>query len=180
MLPMVLAVVYSILSSLIVALTVVPLMAFFLLKKTKQQSPKSSRRYITILKWALSHKFIILFTSFLLFAGSIAAYVLLPKANIKSEDDTMLSINMTFPTKSDAESRKEQAFDFEKKVLSNNDVTDVMLRVGSNPEDAQWGATTKNNLATIYVTFKKGSDIDQYIEELKKNKKLLNQPNLSM
>ena len=37
MLPMVLAVVYSILSSLIVALTVVPLMAFLLLKKTKRR-----------------------------------------------------------------------------------------------------------------------------------------------
>ncbi|KFM99593.1 acrB/AcrD/AcrF family protein [Bacillus clarus] len=37
MLPMVLAVVYSILSSLVVALTVVPLMAFLLLKKTKHR-----------------------------------------------------------------------------------------------------------------------------------------------
>ncbi|PDM38115.1 hypothetical protein CMV37_07730 [Bacillus cereus] len=38
MLPMVLAVVYSILSSLIVALTVVPLMAFLLLKKQNTKS----------------------------------------------------------------------------------------------------------------------------------------------
>ncbi|MGQ0453764.1 efflux RND transporter permease subunit, partial [Bacillus sp. SS-TM] len=95
MLPMVLAVVYSILSSLIVALTVVPLMAFLLLKKTKHRKPSSSSRYVATLKWALSHKFIILLTAFLLFVGSIAAYILLPKANIKSEDDTMLSINMT-------------------------------------------------------------------------------------
>ena len=95
MLPMVLAVVYSILSSLIVALTVVPLMAFYY-SKNKTQKPSSSPRYVATLKWALSHKFII--HSFLfIIRGSIAAYVLLPKANIKSEDDTMLSINMTFP-----------------------------------------------------------------------------------
>ncbi|MDM5187174.1 efflux RND transporter permease subunit [Bacillus sp. DX4.1] len=168
MLPMVLAVVYSILSSLLVALTVVPLMAFLLLKKTKQRSPRSSTRYIAILKWALSHKFIILFTSFLLFAGSITAYVLLPKANIKSDDDTMLNISMTFPTNYDTETKKQQAFDFEKKLLSNSDVTDVSLRIGSSAEDAQWGQTTKNNLATIFVAFKKGTDIDQYIEKLKK------------
>ncbi|MEY8350314.1 efflux RND transporter permease subunit [Bacillus cereus] len=168
MLPMVLAVVYSILSSLVVALTVVPLMAFLLLKKTKQRSPQSSRKYIATLKWALSHKFIILFSSFLLFAGSIAAYILLPKANIKAEDDTMLSINMTFPTNYDLESRKQKAFDFEKKLLANSDITDVMLRMGSSAEDAQFGFTTKNNLASIFVTFKKGSDIDQYIKTLKK------------
>lgn len=64
MLPMVLAVVYSILSSLIVALTVVPLMAFLLLKKIKHKKPSSSPRYVATLKWALSHKFIILLTSF--------------------------------------------------------------------------------------------------------------------
>lgn len=64
MLPMVLAVVYSILSSLIVALTVVPLMAFLLLKKTKHKKPSSSPRYVATLKWALSHKFIILLTAF--------------------------------------------------------------------------------------------------------------------
>lgn len=114
MLPMVLAVVYSILSSLVVALTVVPLMAFLLLRKTRQRTPKPSRKYTATLKWALSHKFIILFSSFLLFAGSIAAYILLPKANIKSEDDTMLSIQMTFPANYDFESRKQTAFDFEK------------------------------------------------------------------
>ncbi|PQZ51005.1 multidrug transporter AcrB [Bacillus sp. MYb209] len=168
MLPMVLAVVYSILSSLVVALTVVPLMAFLLLKKTKRRNSHSSPRYVATLKWALSHKFIILLTSFLLFAGSIAAYILLPKANIKSEDDTMLSVNMTFPTDYDPEAKKQKAFDFEKKLLSNSDVTDVILRMGSSAEDAQWGQTTKNNLATIFVVFKKGSDIDQYIKELKK------------
>ncbi|MBY0037486.1 efflux RND transporter permease subunit [Bacillus cereus] len=171
MLPMVLAVVYSILSSLIVALTVVPLMAFLLLKKTKHRKPSSSSRYVATLKWALSHKFIILLTSFLLFAGSIAAYILLPKANIKSEDDTMLSINMTFPADYNAESQKQKAFDFEKKLLSNSDITDVILRMGSSAEDAQWGQTTKNNLASIFVVFKKGSDIDQYIKELKKENK---------
>ena len=71
-------------------------MAFYY-SKTKHKKPSYSPRYVATLKWSLSHKFIILLTSFLLFAGSIAAYVLLPKANIKSEDDTMLSINMTFP-----------------------------------------------------------------------------------
>ncbi|WP_242144967.1 MULTISPECIES: efflux RND transporter permease subunit [unclassified Bacillus cereus group] len=168
MLPMVLAVVYSILSSLVVALTVVPLMAFLLLRKTRQRTSRPSRKYTATLKWALSHKFIILFSSFLLFVASIAAYIILPKANIKSEDDTMLSINMTFPTSYDEESKKQKAFDFEKKLLSNRDVQDTFLRIGSSAEDAQWGQTTKNNLASIFITFKKGTDIDQYIKQLKK------------
>ena len=34
---------------------------------------------------------------------------------------------------------KTKAFDFEKKLLSNSDITDVILRMGSSAEDAQWG-----------------------------------------
>ncbi len=44
----------------------------------------------------------------------------------------------------------------------------LFLRIGSSAEDAQWGQTTKNNLASIFITFKKGTDIDQYIKQLKK------------
>lgn len=40
--------------------------------------------------------------------------------------------------------------------------------MGSSAEDAQFGFTTKNNLASIAVVFKKGTDIDQYIKKLKK------------
>ncbi|MCP1122425.1 efflux RND transporter permease subunit [Bacillus sp. 3103sda1] len=171
MLPMVLAVVYSILSSLVVALTVVPLMAFLLLKKTRHEERKETKRYTAILKWSLSHKFIILLTSFLLFVGSIVAYIVLPKANIKSDDNTMLSINMTFPANYDLEKGKQQAFELEKKLLADTQVQDVTLRMGSASEDAQWGQTTKNNLASIYVGFKKGIDLDAYINKLKKEQK---------
>ncbi len=83
----------------------------------------------------------------------------------------MLSVNMTFPADYNSESQKQKAFDFEKKLLSNPDVTDVILRMGSSAEDAQWGQTTKNNLASIFVVFKKGSNIDQYIKDLKKDHK---------
>lgn len=168
MLPMVLAVVYSILSSLVVALTVVPLMAFLLLKKTRHEERKETKRYTAILKWSLSHKFIILLTSSLLFVGSIVAYIVLPKANIKSDDNTMLSINMTFPANYDLEKGKQQAFELEKKLLADTQVQDVTLRMGSASEDAQWGQTTKNNLASIYVGFKKGIDLDAYINKLRK------------
>lgn len=168
MLPMVLAVVYSILSSLLVALTVVPLMAFLLLRKTKHTEQKETKRYTAILRWSLSHKFIILLTAFLLFVGSIAAYILLPKANIKSDDNTMLSINMTFPANYDLEKGRQQAFELEKKLLADSRVKDVTLRMGSASEDAQWGQTTKNNLASIFVGFKKGIDLETYINKLKK------------
>ena len=76
----------------------------------------------------------------------------------------MLSVNMTFPTDYDSEAKKQKAFDFEKKLLSNSDVTDVILRMGSSAEDAQWGQTTKNNLANIFVVVKKGYNMTNILK----------------
>ncbi len=62
----------------------------------------------------------------------------------------MLSINMTFPADYAPETQKQKAFDFEKKLLSNSDVTDVILRMGSSAEDAQWGQNDQKIISQVY------------------------------
>jgi hydrophobic/amphiphilic exporter-1 (mainly G- bacteria), HAE1 family len=167
MLPMMLAVVYSILSSLLVALTVVPLMSFWLLKKTKHKEAQPSKRYQSILHWALSHKFIVLLVSFLLFVGSITAYVMLPKANVEADDESMVSIVMTFPADYDLKKAEDQAKDFEQLLLKQDKAKEVMFRMGAASEDARWGQVTKDNEATFLLMFGKGVDIDHFIENMK-------------
>jgi hydrophobic/amphiphilic exporter-1 (mainly G- bacteria), HAE1 family len=167
MLPMVLAVVYSILSSLLVAFTVVPLMSFWLLKKTKHKEAKPSKRYLSVLQWALSHKIIVLLVSFLLFVGSITAYVMLPKANVEADDESMVNIVMTFPADYDLKKAEEQAKDFEQMLLEQAKAKEVMFRMGAASEDARWGQATKDNEATFLVMFGKGVDIDGFIEKMK-------------
>ena len=77
LLPFALTVTYSLLSSLLVALTVVPLMSAGLLKNAKLPKHRTPKRYISLLRWSLNHKWVILLTSALLFIGSIGAYFII-------------------------------------------------------------------------------------------------------
>ena len=58
LLPFALTITYALLSSLLVALIVVPLMSSRLLQKGKLPSYKKPERYIQILNWCLSHKWV--------------------------------------------------------------------------------------------------------------------------
>lgn len=171
MLPMVLAVVYSILASLLVALTVVPLMSFVLLKNVKQTEEKPATRYVSILKWSLSHKFIVILLSFLIFAGSIAAYASIPQTNAESEDQSNISIMLTFPADYDLEKAKEQAVGYEALLMEQDKTKDVFFRMGSTTEDARWGQASSSNEAMFYVAFEKGQNIDKFIEDMKEHNK---------
>ncbi|WP_110113841.1 efflux RND transporter permease subunit [Bacillus sp. CGMCC 1.16541] len=179
-LPMVLAVVYSILASLLVALTVVPLMSYLLLKNVTHKEPAPSKRYVALLQWSLSHKLIVLGVSFLLFVGSIAAYVVLPKANISSEEESMVEITMSFPADYDSEKAEETAIQLEKKLLEEDKLKELLVRMGSASEDAAWGDVSKSNEASIFVMFEKGKDTDAFIEELKKAEKEYKPADLSV
>ncbi|MBD1383391.1 efflux RND transporter permease subunit [Metabacillus arenae] len=169
--PLVLAVVYSILGSLLVALTVVPLMSFVLLKKIKQKETRAPRKYLSILGWSLNHKWIILVASFLIFVGSIFAFAAIPQANVNSEDESYLNVVMSFPADYDPVLAKEKAAELEKQLITEDKVIDTFFRMGTATEDAKYGTAAKGNEATIGMIFEKGKNVKEFIEKLKKDSK---------
>ena len=96
LLPFALTITYALLSSLLVALIVVPLMSSGLLKKGKLPSYKKPERYIQILNWCLSHKWVPLVLSFLIFVGAIGMYFVMPKGTEEAADKDV-SITMVYP-----------------------------------------------------------------------------------
>ncbi|MGM0837777.1 MAG: efflux RND transporter permease subunit [Bacillota bacterium] len=166
-LPMILAVVYSIMASLLVALTVVPMLSFMLLKKVKQQEEKPALRYKKVLQWSLSHKFIVLAASFVIFLSSIGGYFLIPQSNVESEVESAVSVNLTFPKDMDPELARENALLFEKELLKEEKADQVLLRMGMAREDAEFGQVTQSNVAAFFVMFEKGKDVDAFIEKTK-------------
>ncbi|MBO9600470.1 MAG: efflux RND transporter permease subunit, partial [Cohnella sp.] len=72
--PFALTVAFALLSSLLVALTVVPLMAWALMKNAKLKEPRESAMslgYKRVLRWSLGHKATVLILATLLFVGSL-------------------------------------------------------------------------------------------------------------
>jgi hydrophobic/amphiphilic exporter-1 (mainly G- bacteria), HAE1 family len=73
-LPFALTVVFSLLASLLVAITIVPILAKFAFKKVppEEKEGKLQRGYAKAIAWSLNHKIKILILSFILLFGSFA------------------------------------------------------------------------------------------------------------
>ncbi|MBS2968199.1 efflux RND transporter permease subunit [Metabacillus sp. KIGAM252] len=168
---LVLAVVYSILASLLVALTVVPLMSYGLLKNIKPKKASPARRYIAALTWALNHKWVVAGFSLLLFIGSITAYAAIPQTNVKSEDESFVTVTMAFPANYDLNKAKNQAKEVEALLMKEEKLDDLYMNMGTDRASAQWGQATKENEATFQLGFKEGKNTDEFIERVKKLEK---------
>ncbi|MFC7372802.1 efflux RND transporter permease subunit [Fictibacillus iocasae] len=166
-LPFALTVVYSLLASLLVALTVVPLMSYRMLKNVKPHTPKPPVRYLKILAWSLNHKFIVCVLSFLLFAGSIGLYMALPAGTLASADETIVQLQMEYPEDTSFEDVKSGAFKMEKEIMAQKDVASNYSQVGTSSEMAQWGQAQSNNVVTLVAKMKKGADTEAFVEHIK-------------
>ncbi|WP_147355680.1 efflux RND transporter permease subunit [Cohnella faecalis] len=79
LLPFALTVTYALLSSLIVALTVIPAKLSRVLKNSKIKEHLPSKRFTSFLEWNLRFKWLPILIAFLLLLGSVGTYFSLPK-----------------------------------------------------------------------------------------------------
>ena len=92
--------VLAILTSLVVARLLTPMMAAYLLKPTKEREQQDGwimRRYMAAMRWCLTHRHLTAIASVILFAGSIALVPLLPTAFVPPADRGQTQINLELP-----------------------------------------------------------------------------------
>ncbi|MGL4521727.1 MAG: efflux RND transporter permease subunit, partial [Bacilli bacterium] len=90
-LPFALTVTYSLLASLLVSLTLVPLLSYTMLKRAKPHHDSLANPTKKIVRWSLKRKGVILTLSALLFVGSIAGYIAMPKGAVDSGNSEFIS-----------------------------------------------------------------------------------------
>lgn len=96
LLPFALTITYALLSSLLVALVVVPLMSSRMLKQGKMPVYKKPKRYMKILDWSLRHKWVPLLLSLFIFIGAVGMYAVMPKGTADASDNDV-SISVVYP-----------------------------------------------------------------------------------
>ena len=106
LLPFALTVTYSLLASLLVALTVVPLMSAGLLKNTKLPEHKPAVRFPKMVTWSLNHKWIVFSISILLLHGSIATYFVIPKGAVDNSSADYVVATLSYPNDTPIEDSK--------------------------------------------------------------------------
>ncbi|MDQ1002983.1 multidrug efflux pump subunit AcrB [Neobacillus niacini] len=170
LLPFALTVTYSLLASLLVALTVVPLMSAGLLKNTKLPEHKPAVRFPKAVQWSLNHKWIVFTISFLLFAGSIGAYFAVPKGAVDNSTADFVTATLKYPNETPFETVKEKAIELENSITEMDEVEYVFNQVGSSADSAQFGQIGSATEAVISILLKDKDDTDKVLKEIEKKK----------
>jgi multidrug efflux pump subunit AcrB len=137
-LPFGLAVSYALLASFFVALTIIPVLAFWFISPDHMPEEKEGRLehgYERVIKWALAHRTIVLVVAFASFAIGVSIFGRLPTTFLPSFGEPQISVSVTMPagtniSETDALIREMEAFIAEKKAAGEVDRYQVNIGSG--------------------------------------------------
>ncbi|MFX3623654.1 MAG: efflux RND transporter permease subunit [Ectobacillus sp.] len=170
LLPFALTVTYSLLASLVVALTVVPLMGAGLLKNAKLKEHKPSAQFTRLLTWSLNHKWVVVLLALFLFIGSIAAYFTIPKGSVNKTKPDFILGTLSYPNNTPIQEVKENAEKLEDFILKQDNVKYVYTQIGNSQDAAQFGSVTSPtdvNYTIILEDYDKHEDLIKAINNQK-------------
>lgn len=170
LLPFALTVTYSLLASLIVALTVVPLMSAGLLKNTKIPEHKPAVRFPKVVTWSLNHKWIVFVISIILFIGSIGTYFAIPKGAVDNSSADYVVATLSYPSDTPIDEIKDETIELESSILAMDEVQHVFSQVGSPAEAAQYGWVGSPTEASFSILLHDKKNTDFIVKEMEKKK----------
>ncbi len=176
--PFALTIVFALAASLLISITLVPMLAHSLFKKSLTGAPVKAREhkpgrlaniYKKVLNWALSHKWITSIIAVLMLLGSLFLVPLIGASYLPSEEEKTMQITYSpepGETKKEAEDEAEKA---EKILLDRKHVDTVQYSLGSGSPLAGGDS----NGALFYIKY--DSDTPNFDKEkdnvLKRNQK---------
>ncbi|MFD2614370.1 efflux RND transporter permease subunit [Paenibacillus gansuensis] len=166
LLPFALTVTYSLLTSLVVALTVVPLLSSWLLKHSTMKEHAPSKRFSGFLTWNLKHKWVTLTLTLVVFVGSIAAYMNMPKAALDASDASYVGVQMKYPNDVPVSDVLANAKLMEEDLMKQDQTEKVLLQSGRSADGAKWGNVSSLTQADFTVAMKEGADAQKFIDHV--------------
>ncbi|WP_166244414.1 efflux RND transporter permease subunit [Paenibacillus turpanensis] len=163
--PFALTMVFALLASLLVAVTVVPMLAHVFLsgsgrrKAHREEKPgKLSLWYQHALRWSLNHKWTAFGGSSLLLAGSLLLLPAIGFSFLPEEEQSSLTITYTPPAGALLEQTEQVALKTEQMLLSRKNVNGVQYSIGSaSPYGAAAGGGGKSS-AVFQIQYDEDSE----------------------
>ncbi|MCC3373566.1 efflux RND transporter permease subunit [Cohnella sp. REN36] len=170
LLPFALTVTYSLISSLLVALAIVPLLSAGVLKNAKIKEHAPSKRFTSFLHWNLRFKWIPILIAFVLLVGSIGTYFSMPKGVIDSSNAENLIITLEYDPDTPVDQVTANGKKLESFLLKQEGQEWVRMLIGNSSDAAKWGNVTSPTLVTYTLGMKKGADAEKLIEAVKEER----------
>ncbi|WP_019915101.1 efflux RND transporter permease subunit [Paenibacillus sp. HW567] len=167
LLPFALTVTYSLLTSLVVALTVVPLLSSWLLRSSSLKEHEPSKRFSRFLGWNLRHKWVALTLGLVLLVGSVAAYVTMPKGALDASDASMVTVQLVYPNDVPVKEVLEKGKQLEDEMMKQPQAKTVIMMTGNSADSAQWGNVTSLTQVDYTVMMKEDADAQAFLDHIR-------------
>lgn len=159
-----LTIAYSLLASLIVAITLVPAMASKMFKNTKTKKDIFFDKIISIyektLKVALNHKVIVILISIFLLIGSFALAGTMGTAFIPEVDGEQISITMETPKELTSDETKQMANEIIEKLLTIEEIDTIGALDSGTMSSLSSMSGGSGNSISMYAILKESRKID--------------------
>ncbi|MCL2290531.1 MAG: efflux RND transporter permease subunit [Bacteroidetes bacterium] len=169
--------------STVVALTLTPMMAAYMLKREDKHGKwykklygpieraldKLDLGYGKLLNWAVNHKIVVIVMSILIFFSSIMLIRIIPTEFLPVQDNAFIGINIKFPIGTRMETSRAFALEFEKELREEYpEIVRINFNVGQPSETNTWGRLQDNGSHIISMTVRllKKTERRRGIEEI--------------
>ncbi|MGM7701777.1 efflux RND transporter permease subunit [Pseudalkalibacillus sp. Hm43] len=164
-LPFALTIVFALLASLIVAVTIVPILAKVSFKNVKHEEKVTwlQKVYVSLIKKSLNHKAVVIILSFLLLGGSFFMTSQLGFVFLPNEKQKTLIASVEMPASTTLENTNEVSLQVEEYFEDQDGIKDVTAAVGSR--DFQTGLK-RENVANYFINLTESADVSGVIDML--------------
>ncbi|MRN54650.1 efflux RND transporter permease subunit [Paenibacillus monticola] len=166
--PFSLAVVISIVTSLLVAVMLIPVLgaAFFNNVKPHKKESKLTGYYARIIHVSLKRKWLVISLALVLLVGSLSTIPLIGVAFLPADSLPTASINLTLPAGSGLEQSNKVSQEVEKYISKLEGVNNYQVSIGGSA-DNPFRSSGGGNQASVTVQFADGTDMDGIIDKAK-------------
>jgi HAE1 family hydrophobic/amphiphilic exporter-1 len=177
--PFAITVVVALLASLLVALTITPVLAYWFLKAPKRVSPAEAelarqkalekerrsplqRAYVPVIRFATRHRFVTVLIAVVVFVGTLALAPGLKTNLLDSSGQDTLSLSEKMPVGTSLSATSDAAEKIEGVLRRHGDIKSYQATVGSTGF-----GTGSSNQASFQVTVTEGTDTDKLSDSLR-------------
>ncbi|MBS2968610.1 efflux RND transporter permease subunit [Metabacillus sp. KIGAM252] len=164
-LPFALTIIFSLITSLLVSVTIVPILARFSFKKVPKEEKEGplQKFYAGVIEWSLNHKITVIGLSMLLLFGSVFLVSGLGFTFIPNEEQKTLVASVELPSSTTLDKTNDVSLELEKMFDKEEPIEEITAGVGSR--DFTTGLKRENK-ASYFITLKDGTEVSEYIKDL--------------
>ncbi|AOY78122.1 efflux RND transporter permease subunit [Clostridium formicaceticum] len=174
-----LAVTFSLVASLLVSLTLIPMLSSKLLRVTTENNNKAKgarkrfkflydafdkifsgieNRYKKLLSWSLSHRKTTIFMAIIIFLGSLSSVFFIGVELFPASDEGQININISLPVGSELHEVNQVLFEIEESLASIEEIDTVFSSVGGGGQMGFGGGGTSRGSVTVRLSKMKERD----------------------